>query len=132
MPSTHICHIWNLRSIIIGRRPGIHTSAMSIFLRNWEVHHRLSSVAFRHSNSRAEMGVKTIKRMMALLTLIHSNVRSYNIGTLQIETLAFPPLCVYLADQSGISSLFIRENISHIRRGERHWTTERKLSEIAT
>ena len=33
-------------------------------LSNWGVHHRLSSVALAHSNSRAELGVKTCKRML--------------------------------------------------------------------
>ena len=34
------------------------------FLKDWGISHRLSSVAFPHSNSRAEIGVKTIKRLI--------------------------------------------------------------------
>ncbi|XP_046582876.1 uncharacterized protein K02A2.6-like [Haliotis rubra] len=39
-------------------------SATREFLHTWSVHHRLSSVAFPHSNCRAEIGVKTVKRMI--------------------------------------------------------------------
>ena len=35
-----------------------------IFLKNWSVHHRLSSVAFPHSNCRAELAVKQVKRII--------------------------------------------------------------------
>ena len=34
------------------------------FLSNYGVHHRLSSVAYPHSNQRAELAVKSMKRLL--------------------------------------------------------------------
>ena len=44
--------------------PEFKASETDAFLKNWGVYHRKSSVAFPHSNCRAEIGVKTVKRMI--------------------------------------------------------------------
>ena len=55
------------------------------FLHNWGVHHRLSSVAFPHSNCRAEIGVKSAKRMISSNTGPHGelNVDAFQRAILQ-------------------------------------------------
>ncbi|XP_013793846.1 uncharacterized protein K02A2.6-like, partial [Limulus polyphemus] len=44
--------------------PEFTSTATQDFLKTWGIHHKLSSVAFPHSNCRAEVGVKMIKRMI--------------------------------------------------------------------
>ena len=48
-------------------------SATQDFLRTWGIDHRLSSVAYPHSNCRAEIGVKTVKQLIASDTGVQGN-----------------------------------------------------------
>ena len=73
------------------------------FLDNWGIHHRKSSVAFPHSNCRAEIGVKTVKRMITSNTSPTGelNTDSFRVAMLQYrntpdpETKLSPAMCIF-------------------------------------
>ena len=67
-------------------RPEFQASATCTFQKEWGVHHRLSSLAFPHSNCRAEIGVKTVKRLITKNTDAYG---SLNTDSLQCTNLQY-------------------------------------------
>ena len=52
----HIHDVWHPQWICHWRQPEFTAAATCQFLKEWGAHHRLSSVAFPHSNCRTELG----------------------------------------------------------------------------
>ncbi|XP_021338995.1 uncharacterized protein K02A2.6-like [Mizuhopecten yessoensis] len=91
--------------------PEFTSTATRKFQKNWGVHHRLSSVAFPHSNCRAEVGVKTVKRLLMDNTKADGGLSKgpyFNTETHQIETLNTLHRCAFLV------ALFVILSPSHL------------------
>ena len=98
--------------------PEFTATATRQFLQDWGVDHRLSSVSFPHSNCRAEVGVKTVKRLIAdntgpngdLDTDAFQRAICSSTEIHPTETQNFHLQCASLVIQSGISFRFLQED----------------------
>ena len=94
--------------------------ATETFLRNWGVQHRVSSVAHPHSNCRAELGVKTVKRMLVGST---GPGGSLNTDAFQRAMLAYRNTPDPVSRVSGVESQPRRDHL---------WTPHSRLHSSAT
>ncbi|GFN76193.1 enzymatic polyprotein [Plakobranchus ocellatus] len=84
-------------------KPEFISLTAAMFFRNWGVNYQLSSVAFPHSNGRAEVGVKTIKHVNTYNTSLQGSLDTekfqrsllQNKNTLDRDTRLSPAKCIF-------------------------------------
>ena len=77
------------------------------FFKDWQIHHRKSSVAFPHSNCRAEVAVKNVKR---LLMENCSPSGSLNVDSLQVAMLSYKNTVARGTSTPGVYHVLLAPN----------------------
>ena len=99
-----------------------------VILFDWGVHHRLSSVAFPHSNCRAEVGVKTIKQLITNNVGPRGNLNVDKTQKMILQYWNSPDKDllqrVYLAHLLETSFQFYQVNINPTQYGEKILTNQ--------
>ena len=128
--------------------PEYMAAATQRFMKDWGVHHRLSSAYFAHSNQRAELGVKSAKRMLrdnvsntgtldtdkfrrALLT--HRNTPDRDTGVSPAQVVFGRPIRDFIPIKPGLYQprqewLLTRER-RELALSRRHVVQEKRLTE---
>jgi hypothetical protein len=66
VPGKAVRGLWGTGELHLGRGGGPNLTAKVVedMMKDYSIHHRISSVANPHANARAELGVNTVKRML--------------------------------------------------------------------
>ncbi|CAC5377697.1 unnamed protein product [Mytilus coruscus] len=109
------------------------STATKQFLQDWGEYHRLSSVAFPHSNYRAKGGVKTVKRMIADNTGPKGDLDTDAFQRVMLQYRNTPDRDPKLSP--AMETLDAREEVlrnRHIKQGERLSEHTKRLPPLAT
>jgi hypothetical protein len=59
-----VCGLQGAGQLHLGRGPNLTAKVVRDMIEDYGIHHRINSVANTHTNARAELGDKTVKRML--------------------------------------------------------------------